>query len=158
MIKFFKKILPIIVVFTNCCIPKRFSGYNVGFINFIRPEYKNDIGLVKHEMLHSVQFWRNPATYCLGRWLKYFKFLPKKILIWSKKKTFDFECEAYGYQLFIYKKFNLINQRDLYKLMDIFAKFVHEKYHIGDMYSKQDAYLTIRSYFLRFDKQDKIII
>jgi len=158
MIRFFKKILPILVFFIDCCIPKRFSGYNVGFINFVRPKYKSDVGLVKHEMFHSVQFWKNPATYCLGRWLKYLAFLPKRIVSWSKQKTFQFECEAYGYQLFIYKKLNLVSQKELFDLMHLFARFVHEKYNIGDQYSTQDAFLAIRSYYLKFDMKDEIVV
>jgi hypothetical protein len=102
-IQFFRK-PPAIVIWTNKLIPSRFGGYNLGFINLIRPSSKNDKGLLYHELTHTKQFWRNPIVYCLGRWLKFFKFLPERIRNWSKRKTFEFECESYAVQLKTYQQ------------------------------------------------------
>jgi len=147
--KTYKKILPIVVFFTDCCIPKRFGGYNVGPVNFIKPQYRNDLGLIYHEIFHSKQFWKNPVKYCLGRWLKYFKFLPEKWISWSYKKTFEFETEAYGFQLAFYVKHKFINTNETTELLEKFATWVVTKYNI-EGYSKQDALLAIRSHYLRF--------
>ena len=96
--------------------------------------------------MHSKQFWKNPIVYCLGRWLKYFKFLPKKWRIWSEIKTFEFECEAYAKQLKFYVDRGLIKKSELQDLMNRFALWVTTKYNLT-MFTKRDAYLKIFEYY-----------
>ena len=125
-----QKFPPIINVYTNCCVPKRFSGFNVGFINFIRPNVINDKGLINHEITHAKQFWKNPIKYCLGRWLKYFKFLPEEWRFWSNKMTTLYEAEGYAVQICTYLKEGLISKKDVEQLVDTFTEYIYTKYNI----------------------------
>ena len=44
------------VFYTNFGIPKPHAACARGFLIFIRPEYKDDIGLLEHEKVHVKQF------------------------------------------------------------------------------------------------------
>ena len=66
-------------------IPARFGAETYGPITFMRPKYKNDIGLQKHEEVHRNQFWSNPF---FG--IMYF---------FDKKARAKYEAEAYKEQL-----------------------------------------------------------
>jgi len=46
------------IFYTNFGIPKQFAGMTRGPFVFIRPEYKDDIGLLAHEQTHVKQFFR----------------------------------------------------------------------------------------------------
>jgi hypothetical protein len=67
-------------------MPDRFSGYTVGPIVLIRPAKRDDVGLLKHELVHVKQFWRSFGLFGIAYWL-------------SKKKRFEYEVEAYREQL-----------------------------------------------------------
>jgi hypothetical protein len=73
------------VFYTNWFIPSRFAAMTYGPFIFIRPEKKDDAGLLAHEQTHVRQFKRNPF-FGLAYWL-------------SKKKRLDYEVEAYREQL-----------------------------------------------------------
>lgn len=49
-IKFVYKFLPSFVFYTNRFIPKKFGASTYGIFVFIRPKYKNDEGLLEHEL------------------------------------------------------------------------------------------------------------
>jgi hypothetical protein len=72
------------IFYTNLFIPKRFAATTYGPIIFIRPEKKDDMGLLAHEKVHVKQFWHNPL---FGLW--YF---------FSKKSRFEYELAAYKVQ------------------------------------------------------------
>ena len=74
------------IISTNRFIPPRFSAYTIGFIILVRPDYKDDIGLIEHEKIHVKQFWRT-----LG--------LNGLFYFFSKKKRLEYEVEAYRKQL-----------------------------------------------------------
>jgi hypothetical protein len=44
------------IIYTDFLIPKKFSGYNIGFVILIRPSKKDDRGLLEHEKVHVRQF------------------------------------------------------------------------------------------------------
>lgn len=46
-------------------IPAQFSGYSIGPVVLIRPEFRDDAGLHAHEAMHAAQFWRRPFTHDL---------------------------------------------------------------------------------------------
>lgn len=46
------------VFYTNWSIPKRFAGVTRGPFIFIRPQYKDDAGLLAHEKVHVWQWLR----------------------------------------------------------------------------------------------------
>ena len=147
---FYKKFLPIFVIFTDKFIPERFGGYNIGPINFVRKKYKNDSCLIEHEIFHSKQFWNNPIKYILGRWLKYFAFLPHTIIRWSETKTFEYECEAYAYQLKCIIESQKIHLYDaiFYRYLYRFAKFVSTKYNLPSyIYTIDKSKRKIFEYF-----------
>lgn len=62
------------------------AGMAFGPIIWIRPEHKHDIGLLEHEKVHVLQFWRT-----LGINGILYKF--------SAKWRFEYELEAYKRQL-----------------------------------------------------------
>jgi hypothetical protein len=74
------------IISTNKFIPARFSAYTIGFIILIRPEYRDDIGLIEHEKVHVHQFWRTLGLNGLFYWL-------------SKRKRLEYEVEAFRKQL-----------------------------------------------------------
>jgi hypothetical protein len=56
--------------YTNFGIPEQFAGCTRGPFVFIRPEYRNDVGLLKHEQTHVKQWFRtlgfHPLMYLLS--------------------------------------------------------------------------------------------
>lgn len=77
------------VIYTNWFIPGGYAGITYGFVALIRPEYRLDIGLRKHEEKHIEQFWR------------YFCWFPLFYLL-SEKFRLKVEVEAYREQLRYY--------------------------------------------------------
>ena len=59
MITFVYRFLPAIVLYTDKGIPERFAGYTRGIVVRIRPEYRNDKGLLMHELTHVKQNYRS---------------------------------------------------------------------------------------------------
>jgi len=154
-ILFYKSILPILIFVNDKFVPKRFAGYNVGFVNFVKRKYINDIPLVCHEVFHSVQFWKNPIKYMLGRWLKYIPFLPKKIKDWSKQKTLEFETEAYAVQVLMNIRLNWIDNTNVSKLIQLFANFVKNNYIIPDDVNVNEIYNMIKNYMRMLETTDE---
>jgi hypothetical protein len=46
------------IFFTNFGVPKQHQAATRGFVIFIRPEYRNDKGLLEHEKVHRKQWLR----------------------------------------------------------------------------------------------------
>lgn len=53
------------VIFTDLFVPKEFDGYTYLCFALIRPQYKNDKGLIEHEKTHVKQFWKAPFIHGL---------------------------------------------------------------------------------------------
>ena len=49
------KFIPVPIFITNWLIPSKFAGYHIVDIVLIRPEYKDDEGLIQHELTHVKQ-------------------------------------------------------------------------------------------------------
>lgn len=77
------------VIYTNNIIPDKFAGQTIGPFIFIRPEYKDDTGLLEHEKVHVRQFWRTLGLFGIPYLL-------------SKKYRLKYELEAYKEQLKYY--------------------------------------------------------
>lgn len=73
-----------ITIPTNLFVPKRFKAYTVGFVILVRPEFRDNKGLMAHELVHVAQFWRNP----LMGW--FYRF--------SVKHRYKYELEAHQAQ------------------------------------------------------------
>ena len=73
------------IFYTNFLIPARFAGITIGPVVFIRPNYKDDVGLLNHELTHVKQFWKNPLMGLLYQF--------------NKKYRLRYEAEAYNTQL-----------------------------------------------------------
>lgn len=86
-IKFVYSVLPT-VVFYNNVITKKFNrhGVAVGNLVFINKAYKNDEGLLQHELTHVKQFYK-------------YMIIPFCILGYTNKYKLKFEVEAYKVQL-----------------------------------------------------------
>ena len=87
-------------------IPKRFAAATYGPFIFIRPEKKDDAGLLAHEQTHVAQFWSNPF-FGIAYWL-------------SKKSRLKYEAEAYRAQLAFYPE-----------RLDVLALALATKYGLG---------------------------
>jgi len=94
------------VIYTDRFIPNRFAAYEFGPFVFIRPKYKNDLGLLHHELTHVRQFWRNPL---MGLFYTF-----------SKKSRAYYEIQAYRVQLKFYP-----DDRS-----EMFAKYLVDNYNL----------------------------
>lgn len=95
-----------IVFYTDRLIPKQFAGYTRGPVIFIRPEYKNDKGLLEHEKVHVKQFWRTFGLHGL---------------IYRISKSYRLKCELEAYSVQLNYSPNAA---------DTFARFIAEKYDL----------------------------
>jgi hypothetical protein len=77
------------VIYTDFLIPKKYDAMTRGPLILVRPEFKDEKGLVEHEIVHVKQWWKNPL----------FHALMYKI---SKKYRLASEVEAYKHQLKFY--------------------------------------------------------
>ena len=103
--------IPILIFISNW-MPKRFSGYHVGTLVLIRPDYKDDEGLIQHELTHVKQNIRTVGWSGIKQ-------------IWDKNHKLNRECEAYAEQL----KYVPANQ---YKTVSTrFVNFMYTKYNLG---------------------------
>jgi hypothetical protein len=118
MIKFIYYVIPVPIFFTNFGVPKNSGGCFRGGLIFIRPKYKNDKGLLFHEIEHAKQFWKYGLIFFSLSYLL------------SKKFRLNREVEAYKVQLkhdphaanafarFIATKYNLdISQNEALELL-----------------------------------------
>lgn len=102
-------------------VKEGFKGETNGWFIRIRPEAKDDTGLLEHEKVHVWQFWR---TF----WMHPF------LMRWSKSYRLRCEVEAYKIQL----KYNT----DKSYSMDKFAGFISAKYELD--ITKEQAILLLR--------------
>lgn len=77
------------IFYTNFLVPGNSAAITLGFIILIRPQYKGDVGLIKHEQVHVKQFWKSWCTFPV-------------MYILSKKYRLAAEVEAYREQLRYY--------------------------------------------------------
>jgi hypothetical protein len=110
-VRFIWNLIPILIFITNF-MPKRFGGYTVGPFILIRPEYKNDEGLIQHELVHVKQFIRS------------FGIVPL-LSTFNKQRRLNSECECYAKQLqYVDKKnYSVVRAR--------FVNFMYTKYQLG---------------------------
>jgi hypothetical protein len=106
------KFIPVPIFITNWLIPSKFAGYHIVDIVLIRPEYKDDEGLIQHELTHVKQ---NIRTFMWSGIRQY----------WDKNHKLDRECEAYAVQL----QYVPIPQRDVMRKR--FVNFIYTKYNLG---------------------------
>ena len=95
------------VFYTDKFIPATAAGATRLMFIFIRPKYKDDVGLLQHELKHVEQLYRNPLH-------SYFYLL-------SKSYRLKCEVEAYKEQLKHYA-----NDRT-----DLFAEFIAKYYNLN---------------------------
>jgi len=74
------------MIFYTDFIPKKFAAITIGPFIFIRPAYKNDVGLHEHERIHVKQFWRTLMMFPI-------------IYLLNAKMRYKWELEAYRVQL-----------------------------------------------------------
>jgi len=111
------------VFYTDKFIPKRFAGYTIGPFIWIRPKYKDDIGLLTHEKTHAKQWY-----YTLG--ISSFLYLvSKKYRLWA-------EVQAYKAQF----KCPPANVQNSYRVA--YSKFISERYGLN--VTSNEAYELLR--------------
>lgn len=96
------------VFYTNNLIPDKFGAKTVGPFILMRPQYKNDTGLLEHEKVHVRQFWSTLGLFGIPYYF-------------SKKYRLKYELEAYKEQL----KYYAIDKRSL------FAYYLSTKYNLN---------------------------
>ena len=111
-IKLIWKFIPVVVFITNWLIPSKFAGYHIGTVSFVRPEYKDDEGLIQHELTHVKQ---NIRTLGVSGIRQYF----------DKNHKLDRECEAYATQLMYVPN----DQKEVMRRR--FVNFMYTKYDLG---------------------------
>jgi len=147
-IKPFKSIpikFPVFIIHTDRFIPKRYSGYNVaGFIILIRNKSKNDIPLLKHELTHSKQFFKNPILYSISMLINiisgtvYFSFFDKFL-----QKAYECELEAYANQLLEISKISIY---DFSFYLGYFSYFIVENYNFSKYLKLTEEEVTYSLY------------
>ena len=100
--------------YTNRLIPEGFAGCARGPFIFIRPEFKDDKGLLAHERTHVKQWVRTLGLHSL-------------LYVLSSKYKLNCEIEAYKKQL----EFSPNNK-------DLFAYFISVNYGLD--ITKEEAY------------------
>lgn len=100
------------VVYTDKLIFKRFNAMTIGFLVLIRPKFKDDVGIHKHELIHVGRFWKNPLLH----WAFY---------SFSQKVRLAEEVEAYKEQL----KWPPAT-RDPIRFKEAYAGFISDKYRL----------------------------
>lgn len=105
--------------YTNDGVPEGSAGVARGWMIRIRPQYKNDEGLLQHELCHVRQFWvRGPFFHSLR-------------YLWSQAYRLRCEVEAYREQL----RFPPASGRDEYRLL--YTDFIVNNYGLD--VSRQDV-------------------
>jgi len=97
-----------IVFYTNWFIPKKAAGCARAIFIFIKPEYREDIGLLAHERTHVRQFLRLFFIHS-------FKYL------FNKDYRYWCEVEAYGRQLQVNGNLDYL---------DLYAGFICREYNL----------------------------
>lgn len=105
---------------TNLFIPKWAAGCANGPLIFIRPKYKDDLGLLAHEKMHVWQWYRTFGVHSL-------------LYLFSKKYKLAAEVEAYKEQAKHYT-----DDRSLR-----FAGFIARDYGLN--ISVEDAYKLLKA-------------
>jgi len=122
MIKTIYKILPAFISYVDK-LPKEKGGKaKFCFIKILK-KYKDDIGLLNHELTHVRQFYRLSVIH---EYLNHF----------SKKYRLKIELEAYRNQLLSYP------EKDREKKILYFAKFLSERYSLDK--SVDECYKLLR--------------
>ena len=95
------------VFYTERFVRKGTAGFAVAPFIFIRPKYREDVGLLEHEKVHARQFWRT---------------LGMNGILYNLSKTWRlwWEVEAYKEQM----KHSVVDRSYLY------ANFIALKYRI----------------------------
>jgi len=96
------------VFYTNKLIPKGLDGCSRLFFIFIHPSYKDDVGMLHHELTHVKQFYRNPLLHGF-------------LYLFNKSYRLKSEVEAYKEQL---KYCNPIN-------LNHFAYLISNNYNLN---------------------------
>jgi len=108
--------------YTNMFVGRGFAGTTYGPFIFIRPEYRDDKGLLEHEKVHVKQFWRSLGLHGIFYNL-------------SKKYRFKCEVEAYRKQLeYVEWGVEPIRRK--------FAEFIANKYNLN--VSVDEAYEKLK--------------
>lgn len=95
------------IFYTNRFVPSNSAGCTRGPVIFIRPEYKDDIGLLEHEKVHVKQWYRTLGLHSL-------------LYLFSKDYKLKSEVEAYKKQLEYSPE-----------SIDLFAEYLSEDYGLN---------------------------
>ena len=102
-----------IVFYTDKFIPERFAALNFGPVSFIRPKYKDDVGLYEHEAAHFEQ------------WIRFFVLSPifSALLLlfghetpyWIHLAILVFFASLHGVLYVVFQEYRLYSEVEAYK-------------------------------------------
>lgn len=98
------------VIYTDS-LPKHVGGRCKSFVSFIRPKYKNDIGLHEHEYTHFKQTWKG--------------LLFIHIALYKGSKTYRMKCEAEAFAA------QLKHSVDTIRDLNHFSRILATRYSLG---------------------------
>ena len=148
---FFFIVMVNIVIYTDK-LPVGTAGCANGPVIRIRPKYKDDVGLHKHEELHTIQWWLGVLIGCLigaamalvpalAPWAEYWHFAPvigaglhplAYRFVWQYRLWSEVQC--YRLQAGYYP-----DDRRL-----LFAHYVHTSYSLGDKVTERQIYEMLK--------------
>lgn len=96
------------VFYTDTIVPNNSAGCAIACFIFIRPNYKDDVGLFYHELTHVKQFYKNPLLHGL---------------LYSFSKSYRLKCEVEAYK-------EQLKYYDISKV-DLFAGYIVNDYNLN---------------------------
>lgn len=97
------------LTFYTSIVRKPFAAITFGPLVFIKPEYKNDKGLLAHEQVHVSQWKRNPL-------------MP---LIYKFNKTYRLNCEVEAFK----EQLKYYDNKEYH--LDYFSNFLATNYNLN---------------------------
>ena len=122
MLKFVYKILPAFVTYSDKGLAPDIGGRAKAFYIRIRPRYKDDIGILEHELQHVRQAYKGLLLIHILRYR------------YSAKYKFKCEVEAYALQNTFYSDNRL----------SLFAQFIATKYNLPYSFTYSVALAALR--------------
>ena len=99
-------------------LPKQFGALTCVFFVLIRPKFRDDEGLIQHELTHVKQ---NLRTFFYSALRQY----------WDKQHRLNRESEAYAVQLKHSPDFVWGEGRNIDFYKDLYIDFMYNKYNLG---------------------------
>lgn len=95
------------IFYTDKFVPEKAAAVTTMFLTFIRPKYKDDIGIHEHEKVHRKQFYRTLGVHTLL--YIFFDNYKLKSEIEAYQKQLEFPPAIYDYEKYVNKYAKMIS-------------------------------------------------